>query len=309
MTGNWALYVALRIAGWTLPVIPVRAAHSLSDFAGKLAFFLFPKPREAVLQNLSVVMATSPSDPMLRPLAIEAFRTDAKNWIDTLRIRRASAEEIESQVEIDHWERFAEAASEGKGVVLATVHLGNYDTVGQVLAERGYRMTVPVERMQPQVLFDFLVDLRMSKGIIVVPLDRAPRELLRALRNGEIVGLAADRDSGGHSSVVTSFFGRPTALPRGPVSLARRTGAPLLLAVGIRRGDDTFFAHVRGPIPVTRTENAKSDDLHNIARLTAEMETLIRRYPGQWLNFSPMWKQPVGADLAATMKHQTGEVL
>jgi lauroyl/myristoyl acyltransferase len=309
MIPNLALYVVLRIAAWALPLIPVSVAHSLSDSAGKLAFLLFPRPRRAVLENLAVVMETSPNDRKLRPLAVEAFRTDAKNWIDTLRIRRTTGAEIEAQVEFDHWDRLAAAVSRGKGVVLATMHLGNYDMVGQVLAQRGYRMIVPVERMQPQALFDFLVDLRTSKGVRVVPLDQAPREMIRALRAGEIVGLAADRMIGGRGGVETRFFGRFTALPRGPVSLARRTGSTLLLGVGIRRGDDTFAAHVIGPIPITRSENSESDDLQNMGRVVAEMEALIRRYPGQWLNFSPMWRRVGPAELAATINHQTEEVL
>lgn len=308
MTGNRALYRALRIAARIVPFLPPPVAHALADFAGKVAFAVFRRPRQAVLANLAVVLDREPGDRALRQLAMEAFCTDAKNWLDTLRIARTDTAALMRSVEIDHWDLVVEAVGAGKGLVMVTIHLGNYDLVGQVIAAHGYPLTVPVERMEPPELFDFLVNLRRSKGINVVPLDRAPREVFRALRNGEIVGLAGDRLVGERGGEVVEFFGRPTVLPTGPVSLARRAGAPLLLGVGTRHPNDTFAGHVVGPIPLSTSADAARDDRENLQRLAFEMERLVRAYPGQWLNFSPMWpdgdrKRP------GTMERETGAVV
>lgn len=305
MSPNVALYWVLRLAAWTIPFLPARVTHALADAAGRLAFHLFPGPRTNVLHNLAVVLNTSPSDEALRPLAEEAFRTDAKNWADTLRISRTSATELEGSIQVDRFDLIADALHGGKGLVLVTLHLGNFDLVGQLLVERGYRLTVPVERMQPERLFDFLVALRTSKGINVVALDHAPREMIKALRNGEIVGVAGDRLVGGRGGISVPFFGRNTLLPQGPVSLARRCGAPLLIGVGIRRPDDRFEGHVVGPIPLAKTSDGDADDEVNLSRLASEMEKLIRQFPGQWLTFSRMWPQEDSEKSAGTMGQKT----
>jgi lauroyl/myristoyl acyltransferase len=305
MTGNDALYWALRLAGAILPLLPVRFAHGLAALAGRLAYLLFPAPRKAVLANLAVVRGTVPDDPSLRPLARQAFVTDATNWMDTLRIAHTSPDVLVRAVAVDHFERLEAAAALGQGVVLLTMHLGNYDLVGQYLMAKGYRLTIPVERMVPPRLFDYLCRLRGANGINLVPLDRAPREMIRALRKGELVGVAGDRMVGDAGGMTVEFFGRPAVLPHGPVSLARRTGAPLLIGVGIRQGLDRFVGHVVGPIPMTKTADAHADDRENLRRVTREMERLVEQYPGQWLQFSPLWRDGGAVTVVDTISHHT----
>jgi KDO2-lipid IV(A) lauroyltransferase len=125
--------------------------------------------------------------------------------------------------------------------------------------------------------------------------------MLRALRGGEVVAVAADRNVSG-KTVGVEMFGRPTSLPRGPVSLARRTGAPLLLGVGIRLPSRRFKGYVSEPIEITRTQDAGADDRVNAQRLATAMESMIARYPGQWLVFSPVWPDP-GKEATLTIEH------
>jgi phosphatidylinositol dimannoside acyltransferase len=305
VTGNDVLYWTLRAAGAVLPRTPVAFAHRLAALAGRLAFALFPGPRNAVLANLAVVRGTTPDNPALKPLAIQAFVTDATNWVDTLRIGRTPPEIVVTSVDVDHFERLEEAAAAGKGVVIVTMHLGNYDLVGQYLMAKGFRLTIPVERMEPPRLFDYLCRLRGANGIKLVPLDHAPREMIRALRAGEVVGVAGDRTVAGIGGIPVEFFGRPALLPHGPVSLARRTGAPLLIGVGIRVDHDRFVGHVVGPVPMIRSADAHADDRENLRRVAGEMECLVARYPGQWLQFSRLWLDDAGPQAVDTMSQHS----
>jgi lauroyl/myristoyl acyltransferase len=134
-----------------------------------------------------------------------------------------------------------------------------------------------------------------------VPVEHASRELVRALRGGEMVGLAGDRNISG-KVVNVPVFGKPAALPLGPVSLARRTGSPLLLAVGVRVSPGRFRGIVR-PVPVASTGNSAADDARNLAIFAGLMEELIGQFPEQWLTFRPFWKTE-GDGNTATMGHQ-----
>jgi phosphatidylinositol dimannoside acyltransferase len=254
-----------------------------------------------VMDNLAIVLNQSPAAVEVRATAKKVFQHDAMNWIDTLRIGRLSLDEIRGMVHVDDWPLLERYAEDDRGVILVTLHLGNFDLVGQVLVAHGYRLTVPVERMHPHVLFDFLVQQRTRNGISLVPVEHASRELVRALRGGEMVGLAGDRNISG-KVVNVPVFGKPAALPLGPVSLARRTGSPLLLAVGVRVSPGRFRGIVR-PVPVASTGNSAADDARNLAIFAGLMEELIGQFPEQWLTFRPFWKTE-GDGNTATMGHQ-----
>jgi lauroyl/myristoyl acyltransferase len=299
---NITLYAVLRLAGWLLQVVPATMMYRLARFAGWCAFYLVRGAREAVTGNLAVVLDKSSTSNEVRSTAKSAFQNDAMNWVDTLRIGRLSLNEIQEMVRMDDSPLLESFAGSGRGLILVTIHLGNFDLVGQVLAAQGYRLTVPVERMQPHALFDFLVQQRTRNGITVVPVEHASRGLIRALRAGEMVGLAGDRNFAG-KTVNVPVFGSPASLPVGPVSLARRTGCPLLFAVGVRESPGRFQAIVRS-VPVTYSGNAASDDAHNLAAFVGIMEEIVAQFPEQWLAFRPFWKIDTGQNTAATMGHQ-----
>lgn len=301
MVGNVALYLALRIGSRVLPYVPLRLAYAAASIAGTIAYYLFPIPRRQIMANLSRVRPGSPHRD-LQEMARRAFKFDAKNWVDTLRIGSLTEFEILNAVNVQGWENLDNALARGKGVVLVTLHLGNYDLVGQALAARGYRVTVPVERMAPTALFEFLLRERRSKGINAVPLERAPREMLSALRAGEIAGVAGDRYVVGHGESVL-FFGADAVLPVAPVSLARHTGAALVVGVGVRLPSDQFRGFITAPIAQLDSGNPHRDDRENARQLAAVMESLISRYPDQWLVFSPVWRSRA-EDPAVTIEQQ-----
>ncbi|HEX6509502.1 MAG TPA: hypothetical protein VF221_17880 [Chloroflexota bacterium] len=303
---NYALYAALRLAAWALQFVPIGIVYAAARCVGWCAYYVVLGARRSITANLAVVMGMPGEQPKVRHAARHAFQHDAMNWIDTLRISRLSPSEILDMVHVDEWQLLEDTVREGRGVVLVTLHLGNYDLVGQVLVARGYQLTVAVEHMEPARLFDFLMSQRTSKGINAVPIEHAPRELIRALRAGEIVGLAGDRNIVGRVLSV-QMFGRQADLPLGPVSLARHTGANVLLGVGIRTRSGGFQGKVRR-IPLVHTDDAEADDARNLSTLAAEMENLIGCFPDQWLAFRPFWANH-GASATATMRQQNRAIL
>ncbi|MGI8826070.1 MAG: lysophospholipid acyltransferase family protein [Chloroflexota bacterium] len=307
VTRNYVLYLLLRSLTWMMRFIPLSLAYALASGAGFLAFYVVVPARRSILANLSVVLTASVRDPTVRRAAREAFRTDARNWVDTLRIGRLTRSQLIDLVDVDGWEHLVQAASQGRGVVLMLVHLGNFDLVGQVVAAKGFQVTIPVERMEPPVLFDFLAVSRRSQGVDVVPLDHAPRAMLRALRAGQVVAVAGDRVISGRTAQVP-FFGRPAALPTGAAALARRFGAPVVMAVGIRLPSGRFHGIIL-PIPLELTGDEKVDDTENTARIARVIEAAIRAHPEQWLAFSPVWDSGAGTDAAASIgRHSRARV-
>lgn len=104
----------------------------------------------------------------------------------------------------------------GKGTILALHHLGGWEWAGRWLTDRGYRMTVVVERLEPPELFEWFTDLRQRLGMTVVATGPAPAAVLGTLRDGEVVCLLCDHDLGATGWKSSSSVSGPPFRPDRP---------------------------------------------------------------------------------------------
>jgi KDO2-lipid IV(A) lauroyltransferase len=167
------------------------------------------------------------------------------------------------------------------------MHLGNIDLVGQVVASRGFPVTVPVERTKPEALFRRTQRLRQRLGVRSIEASHAPREMLRALAAKEVVAIMADRNVS-TTGIELTFFGRTTRVSRGPAWLISKTDAPVFVGSGLRRPDNTFKAEVER-LPVQRTGDPQRDEAFNARLVMKAVEARIRNHPEQWAMFVPVW--------------------
>jgi KDO2-lipid IV(A) lauroyltransferase len=196
---------------------------------------------------------------------------------------------------VDGYSRIEDALTRGKGVILALPHLGGWEWAGRWMADRGHRLTVVVEPLQPPELFEWFTELRRDLGMNVVPLGpEAAGAVIGALRRNEVVCLLCDRDIT-RAGVEVEFFGERTTLPGGPAMLGLRADSVVLpTAVYFTERTDGHHAVVRPPLVMTR-EGSLREDVGRITQdLAAELEVLIRRAPQQWHLFQPNWPSDPG---------------
>ena len=202
---------------------------------------------------------------------------------------RAEVNGLEASTDSEGYEHIQAPQAEGRGVILALPHLGNWDAAGAWLAARGHALTVVAEPVEPPELFDWFAGERRALGMDVVPLGPdAIIEVLRAIGEGRVVCLVSDRDLTG-DGIPIEFFGEPTTMPGGPALVALRTGAPLL-PVGTYFGPGArHFIRIRPPVPAERRGRLRDD----VQRVTQDLaycfEELIGAAPDQWLMMQPMW--------------------
>lgn len=290
-------YYVYRLFGAIMPWVPPRIGYALFRRFGDLAYSKSAGSRENVHDNLRHVLGPHADPARIASVARAIFRNQAYNYYDLFRAHALRPEQIERMVTVHGMEHLDQALAAGKGVVMVTAHFGNLEIVMQMFALRQYPVTAAAEHLQPEKLFQYVVSLRASKGIRLIPVDHFLRPLFKALRANEIVGLAADRNLTGEGTLV-KFFGAPALLPDGHVRLALHTGAKLVMAFSLRKPDHTFEAFVEPPLALEDSGD-KERDLHlGMARLVAVLEKYIGRYPEQWVMFQPVWKLP--AHLVAT---------
>jgi lauroyl/myristoyl acyltransferase len=151
-----------------------------------------------------------------------------------------------------------------------------------------HKVTAIVEPLEPPEVFDWFVDLRESLGMSIVPLGPAAANAsIKALNNGEILCLVADRDLQGNG-VPVEFFGEKTTLPAGPATLALRTGSPLLPTAVYWR-DGSRWGHARPALDTERRGRLRDDVARVTQDLATEFEHLISAAPEQWHMLQPNW--------------------
>jgi lauroyl/myristoyl acyltransferase len=285
--GDMKAYVLFRLAGLLSRSTSRRFAYWISLRLADAYFFLDRGGRDAVLANLRQVYAYKgerPSDTELKRVARRMFQLFAKYLVDFFRFSRLGEEDLKRLVTVEHPEHLARASGAGKGVIAITAHLGNWELGGAAVASMGYPVNAVVLRQPSAKLNEFFQKHRRSRGLKIIPLGHALRNLLEALRRGEFVALVADRDYSRRDDFA-ELCGAPACLPRGPAWIAYKTGAPILPCFMVRQDDDTFRLCFYPPIVPDGTMTR--EDLQR--RICAVLEDAICSTPSQWFMFERVW--------------------
>jgi phosphatidylinositol dimannoside acyltransferase len=274
--------------------VPGVVAEGLALPIGFGASFANAERRAMVERHMRRVNPNWPNV-RIRQAVQGAFDSYTRYWIESLRLPSLSARTIEAGHHLTGFSHITDALEDGRGVILALPHLGGWEWAGRWLADRGYRVTVVVERLQPPELFEWFAELREELGMRVVPLGpQVASTVLRALRDNEIVCLLCDRDLGG-GGVEVEFFNEVTTLPGGPATLGLRAGAPIMpVGVYFTRQVNGHHSVVRPPLPMDRGGSLREDVGRITQALARELEYLIRRAPDQWHMFQPNWPSDPG---------------
>ncbi|RZJ09231.1 MAG: lysophospholipid acyltransferase family protein [Rubrivivax sp.] len=188
-----------------------------------------------------------------------------------------------------------------RGLVVMTPHMGCFEVCAHAIAERVTTPESPITVLyrpaRQAALRDIMAGARERPGLATAPATLAGvRQMIRALRKGEVIGLLPDQVPPDGLGVWAPFFGKPAYTMTLAARLVQQTGAALLLIWGERLpGGKGFVVHVL-PAPEI-AKDASAEDAAAI--VNAAMESVIRRAPGQYLWGYHRFKEPRGLDIGA----------
>lgn len=237
------------------------------------------------------------TDRELEELVRQSFGTYGRYWADSFQLPALSPEIIDRHFSVENYELILQAQEQGTGAIMVLPHLGGWEWAAAWLGRVANKpVTAAVERLEPDDLFEWFVDLRESYGVNVVPLgSSALPQLVKAVKEGHVVCLLSDRDIGG-TGVDVDFFGTPTTMPGGAALLARRTGAPILPTAVYFRGDRSHCV-IRPALDTDPDLKLRAYVETVTKQIAAAFEDLIDADPGQWHVLQPVW-----ADTAAVVR-------
>jgi KDO2-lipid IV(A) lauroyltransferase len=184
-------------------------------------------------------------------------------------------------------EHIDRALSHGKGAIILTAHLGNWEMGGVFLTLLGYPLNVITAPDVAARLHDYRVRLRQGQKIKVITLNdtlSSSLAVLKALKANELVALLGDRELMG-KGIPVKFFGQKVSFPVGPALLAHLSEAVLIPTFVLMEKDSKYLCLAEPSLPIHRTGKRDEDLAMNTQRIADVMEKFIRSYPDQWFTF------------------------
>jgi len=216
--------------GWRLVrALPEKSAYSIFEKIGKIVLSRNGAQMKRLRSNLQRVVPGNGPEAM-DELMRDAVSSSMRYWCDTFRCSDWSKSRISTTVTATREELLTAPMKDGRGVVIALPHAGNWDHAGFYFCGMGFPLVTVAERVKPEALFNKFLEYRQNMGMEVLALDgRSMGTLMQRAREGALIALVSDRDLS-RSGVDVNFFGHPARMPAGAALLAIRTGIPLVTA-------------------------------------------------------------------------------
>jgi KDO2-lipid IV(A) lauroyltransferase len=276
-------------------VLPRRLMHALARQTMSRYMGLRGKFLAALRSNLSIILGRPAGSAEVEETARRLIDAHFFAWVDFLHFASRPPEMSSRLVEsVVGYPRILDGLERGKGVLLITAHLGNWEVGGLMLAE----MKLPVHVVLVPDMFPAVEAARRRlherAGVTEIPVDRSfvsTLSVLRALAGNAIVAMQGDRDFD-NTGCRVPFFGKEAFFPRGPIRVAMATGATVLPAFIVRVPDGRYRAIVEEPLEIERGGDRDEAFRNNLKRYVAILERYVAAHPEQWYCFYPFWDDP-----------------
>ncbi|MGH7664072.1 MAG: lysophospholipid acyltransferase family protein [Gemmatimonadaceae bacterium] len=285
-------YHALRGVVSALAAISWKRACALGENLGAVGFRPLRIRRGVVERHLAAAFPGLPAAEITR-IARAAYEHLGRITIETALLPERGKEGVlELMQGTDGWHIVEDALSAGRGLILVTGHLGNWELGGAYLAARGVPIDVIVRGQSNPLFEDYMNETRSRLGMDVVHDSEAVRRTPRSLRSGRAVAFLADQGVRGLASTFVPFFGRPAKTPRGPAVFALRLHVPVVFAAVIRQpGEEGRYRMSFETIDVPHTGDRQRDVDSTVAAYTSVLERWVRRTPEQYLWQHRRWRR------------------
>lgn len=281
------IYWLHRVGSAMAAVIPRSLAYALVSMLAGPTLVFYRRHRHNAVRNMHRVLGPEADRLQVQRLVDRVFINYGKYMVDVLRLPRLTTKNIVSDMVVYGLAGVDQGLARGKGLIVVTAHIGNWDQAGATMAAMGYPVNAIADTLEPPRWNEEVQAIRRRLHVSTIPIESGPKEMLRCLRRNEVLGILIDRPLV-EEGVEVRFFGAPTRVPAGAATLALRTGASIVTAIVVREG--SHYVGLVSPLLIPEsTGNLSADVVHLTQRFMTQLEDWIRVYPDQWFMFRDMW--------------------
>lgn len=256
---------------------------------GEVAYRLSGRYRTIVQRNLKFAFPSWQAR-QVSGVSRRVFHHVGMTLTEMVQCARMSRGELLARCRLKGAEHFYRALEAGRGVIIVSAHLGNWEVGLQYLAcHFGQRVHIVVRPLVPAWLDRWVNRARGRFGNHLIFKKQAFPKMLKAIREDGIVVLMVDLSTR-KQSVAVDYFGHRARTSPAAALLAARCSATIIAAFTIRNPDGSFLMDVSEPLRIQRSGNLKNDLKCNTQRITDVVEKAVREHPDQYLWLQKRWK-------------------
>jgi KDO2-lipid IV(A) lauroyltransferase len=291
-TEDFALYVVVRIFVSVFRLLPLTGCMMLGKFLAYVAYLVDTKHREVAETNLRNAYGNDLSESQIQEIIRRSYSHLASVGIDFIKLSRiVNSSNWQNHFEFEGLENAQKALEGGKGAICVTGHVGNWEVLGCAMAFAFHNSVHSIAKhMENSYMDRFFTELREKSGQKIIFTENAAREILRVLKNNQLLGILVDQHVRGNS-IFVDFFGQKASTTRSVATLSLKTGAPVMMIFARRLGGGfRFKITLSEPIRIEKTGDMEKDIFNLTQRCTNLIESRIRERPHEWLWIHRRWK-------------------
>lgn len=215
----------------------------------------------------------------------DVYRQMALNIIDEYLV---SDDDLLKKSEIKGKEHLDNALKEGRGVILATAHFGNWEAA-RVLPMVGVPLSVIVKRQRNRLFDDYTNRIRTRSGLRIIDMKRGLKGMMGDLKENRVVAILADQNAG-KNGLIMDFLGFPASHWKGVAKISLRYQIPIVPGFVVRNADDSLTFEFHEPIIEHRLSDEEENYVLVLEKVNQHIESYIHEYPSQWFWVHKRWK-------------------
>ena len=286
---NNSIYLFLRGIIWFFNLMPRGAAVFLGATLGYFGSLIFRKDRYKADSNLHLAYGEALPRQERKRIIQQMFINFGKSAADVIRFRKYYVSELKPLVNIEGLNHFDAVYNRGKGIIVVTGHIGNFELMAVHMAALGYKVAAIGRELYDKRLNRLLVDNREKMGVVNIDTHDSPRKAIKLLNQGYALGALMDTDSIRVRTMFIPAFGRLSNTPVGQSILGLRTGAGFLPMACVRVAN-SYKIIIKPEILVERSDNFEEDVYIVTAKCTRALEEIITEYKDQWIWLHDRWQ-------------------
>lgn len=292
--------VLLKAVLRTVASVPASWIPWTSRVVGFLAPKLLGRDQRLIASNVQRVFALPPHSSFSKSFQEQVFRSQWCVLMETLRANFSKQDPV--QVEgLDELARTTQdLMAAGKGLIIITGHLGNWEFVARYTARasgrRFHALAKPSKLPELTKILDALRQ-RMNTAVLWTDSKNLLKDMLKLLKAGECLGFVMDQKPEGRVGPLVQFFDQPTEFVSGPAKLSIRQGSPVLAVFCMRIGVLQYRIIQKLIVPA---DHGLNDDIELTQKMASTIEAVIRLYPEQWLWNYKRWRPSVNPPVNAS---------
>jgi Kdo2-lipid IVA lauroyltransferase/acyltransferase len=277
-------YLAALVVVKSLEYLPRGAAEKLARCYTDLLDIAVPRLRRVAMRNLEMALPELDAAGHAR-IVDGVFRSLARLLVGFAWFPKIRGDNVSEWIRYEGFEHYTAALRQGRGVLFATAHLGNWELSAFAHALLSNPMHIVVRPLDNPRIDALVARRRALSGNRVIEKKDFARGILRALGANEAVGILVDQNTSADEGVFVDFFGVPACAGAGFAKIAARSGAPVIPGFALWSEEERRYVLLFYP-PVEMSGHPEED----MRRLHQVLEKVIREHPDQWLWIHRRWK-------------------